>query len=510
MNLTLSLLTLEFGARTPIVLAQDPGTFSATGSMTTARSGHTATLLPDGRALIAGGGSTAVELFDPATGTSSAIGSRTAFGNVGSATLLPDRRVLLLEQATVQLPNGGILRSTIQTAELYDPSTGTLTATGSMIEAQIGYAATLLLNGKVLITGGTNMDSDCCPQVASPELYDPSTQTFSLAGAYTDTGDFSSWAGSEGLVFTTATLLPGGKILISSESSAELYDPATDSFSLTGSMTAPYFFLGGKPTTIPGRAATLLANGKVLLTGGEGGYEDTGDVHPLASAEFYDSYTGTFTATGDMTMFRRWHAATTLPDGTVLITGGIVDNFLGTSPTAELYNPATGVFAVAGNLETGRFGHQATLLNDGRVLITGGCFSTSPQDAPQALASAEIYTPAVLVQAPVLFSLSGDGGGQGAIWQVQTGQIASSQNPAVAGEILAMYTTSLFEGGAIAPQVAVGGRLAEILFFGAAPGYPGYYQVNFRVPIGIPPGSGVPVRLTYLGRPSNQVGIVVQ
>jgi uncharacterized protein (TIGR03437 family) len=98
----------------------------------------------------------------------------------------------------------------------------------------------------------------------------------------------------------------------------------------------------------------------------------------------------------------------------------------------------------------------------------------------------------------------------GAIWDAATGQIASSQNPTVAGDVLATYTTSLFEGGVIPPQVAIGGKLAEILFFGDAPSYPGYFQVNFRVPDGVAPGSAVPVRLTYIGRPSNPVTIGVQ
>ena len=116
----------------------------------------------------------------------------------------------------------------------------------------------------------------------------------------------------------------------------------------------------------------------------------------------------------------------------------------------------------------------------------------------------------MLVPAVVLFSLSGDGQGQGAIWHTATGQIASSNNPTVAGEILSMYTTSLVEGGVIPPQVAIDGKLAEILYFGDAPGYPGYNQVNFRVPNGVEPGSAVSVRLTYIGRPSNAVTIGVR
>jgi uncharacterized protein (TIGR03437 family) len=109
----------------------------------------------------------------------------------------------------------------------------------------------------------------------------------------------------------------------------------------------------------------------------------------------------------------------------------------------------------------------------------------------------------------VLFVLSGDGRGQGAIWHAATGQAASPGSPANAAEILSMYTTSLADGGVIPPQVAIGGQLADVLHFGVAPGYPGYYQVNFRVPGGVAPGSAVSVRLNYIGRPSNEVTIGV-
>src|SRR6266699_5741999 len=101
--------------------------------------------------------------------------------------------------------------------------------------------------------------------------------------------------------------------------------------------------------------------------------------------------------------------------------------------------------------------------------------------------------------------LRSDGKGQGAIWRATTGEVASPTSPAVAGEVLAMYTSSLIEGAVIPPQVVIGGRLAEVLYFGDAPGYPGYNQVNFRVPNSAAFGPTISVRLTYLGRPSNEV-----
>jgi uncharacterized protein (TIGR03437 family) len=127
-----------------------------------------------------------------------------------------------------------------------------------------------------------------------------------------------------------------------------------------------------------------------------------------------------------------------------------------------------------------------------------------------ALSSAELYHPALPVSAPLLFSLSGDGRGQGAIWHAATGQLASANNPVSAGEVMSMYTANLGDGGVIPPQVAVGGRLAEILYFGGAPGYPAYNQVNFLVPSGVAPGPAVLIQLSYLGRPSNEVTIGVR
>jgi uncharacterized protein (TIGR03437 family) len=172
---------------------------------------------------------------------------------------------------------------------------------------------------------------------------------------------------------------------------------------------------------------------------------------------------------------------------------------------------------MTGSLVSARYAHTATLLNNGQVLITGGMAFTGggsqplPSGTPtNGMSSAELYTPAVLVPAPALYSTAGDGKGQGAIWHAHTGQIANVDNPAAPGEAMSMYTTSLADESAITPQVIVGGRLARVLYSGSAPGYPGYYQVNFVVPDGVPPGPAVSVRLTYSGRSSNAVTLAVQ
>jgi len=152
--------------------------------------------------------------------------------------------------------------------------------------------------------------------------------------------------------------------------------------------------------------------------------------------------------------------------------------------------------------------HTATLLNNGKVLIAGGIHKVGQTWPP--LSSAEIYTPRSLISAPALFSLSGNGRGQGAILHAGTSEVASAGNPATPGDVLEIYCTGLVDNSVVPPQVSIGGRAAEILFFGKSPGYENLNQVNVRVPTGLVPGPSVSVRLTYLARHSNEVTVGVK
>lgn len=489
-NVVFLLLVLAAG-QTPKAAAQSPGTFTATANMTTGRYFHTATLLADGRVLIAGGNSidartgafkaeSSAELYDPHTGAFKATGNMTTPRTRHTAMLLPDGRVLIAGGGRTDA-----YADALSSAELYDPGTGTFSATGEMATARLSPTATLLNNGKVLVVAWcyTSTGFGCFPVDA--ELYDPDTGTFAATGN-------RNWEGAD-----TATLLPNGKVLITRGyppaepyvSWAELYDPSTGAFTATGYATTNH--------SVP--TAVLLMNGKVLLAGGDIGDGDGGSF----IAERYDPTTGAFSRTGNMTVGREQHTETLLPDGSVLFAGGhlVID----LAASAEIYDPIQGAFTRTANMPTAHELHTGTLLGDGTVLVAGG-FAPWP-----ALTSkAEIYHPAVLVPSPQLFSVSGDGRGQGAILHANTPQLASSDNPAAVGEALEIYSTGLGDGSQIPPQVSIGGRMAEVLWFGNTPGYAGLNQINVRVPAGVAPGPAVPVRLTYIGRPSNEVTIGLQ
>ena len=351
-----------------------PGSWSSTGLLGTEHSSHTATLLPTGQVLVAGGqGAGSAELYDPATGTWAATGSMGTALSRHTATLLPNGKVLVA---------GGT------SAELYDPATGLWTATGSLSTARYSHTATLLPNGKVLVAGGI----DGIYVLSSAELYDPAT------GTWTATLNMGDPHGRH-----TATLLPNGKVLVaggfpstpfSDETrSAELYDPATGTWSYTGGLNDGRF----------AHTATLLPNGKVLVAGGfSNPFFPTG--HVLDTAELYDPASGIWETRTFMAFPRYYHTATLLPSGKVVVAGGQgIGGALLSS--AELFDPATG-FLVSdfwrntGSMGTARLGHTATLLPSGKVLVAGGQGSGN---------SAELYDPGLGYDAnwqPLLVTVS--------------------------------------------------------------------------------------------------------
>jgi N-acetylneuraminic acid mutarotase len=271
------------------------------------------------------------------------------------------------------LPSGKVLvaggignsNSILNSAELYDPATGTWSNTGSLTTVHYAHTATLLPNGKVLLVGGTNIFTN------SAELYDPATETWSVTGSPVTILDFGH----------TETLLPSGKVLVAggigrcligygTARTAELYDPATGSWSNTSSLH----------TSRGNHSATLLPSGKVLVVGGV--TATCGGTLPLTDAELYDPSSGTWSTTGAMSVARENHTATLLPAGKVLVAGGDGLNALN---SAELYDPAAGSWSSTGSLSTARQNQRATLLASGKVLVVGGSNSVN------VLTSAELY-----------------------------------------------------------------------------------------------------------------------
>ena len=300
------------------------GTFSPTGSLAQSRGGTTATLLRDGHVLFTGGGNcgpgqdgiwASAELYDPTTGTFSPTGSMAAPREQHTATLLADGRVLIAGGLSGSSPAsaGGITLAAFRTAdvdrfltsaELYDPSTGRFSKTGSMTSPHRGHTATLLLDGGVLVVGNGGESS---PSGKIADLYDPTT------GRWTRTGSMKA-----GRWLQTATLLPDGRVLIlggrsprdSVYAGAELYDPRAGTFGAAGQMRE-----GRQQFT-----ATLLPDGRVFIAGGY--WSDGQKWRVLASTEMYDPSTGNFSPVGSMGASRDGHHAILLDDGRILILGG--------------------------------------------------------------------------------------------------------------------------------------------------------------------------------------------
>lgn len=365
------------------VSAQVQGQWVTSGTMQSPRELNAQVKLATGKILSMGGidnnGNllSSAELYNSGPGTWTLTGSMAQAREYFPAVVLTSGKVLVAGGL-------GAGSTVLAAAELYDPTTGVWSSAGSLSVARFGHTATLLSNGKVLVTGGC-ASNPCSTLTAVSELYDPASNTWSTTGSLTT-----------GRYFHTALRLKTGKVLAiggnagAVTSSCEVYDPSKGSWSNAASMTTARYYNG----------STLLSDGKVLVTGG------TTSRFPISSAEVYDPTANTWTLTGTMITGRYGHTASLLTDGTVLIAGGegqsiscgkACTSYIPTAK-AEIYTEATGKFTATASLSRAVAYHSTTLLGSGRALADGGVGYTAT--CCVVVNNAEAYTPLTLTLSP--------------------------------------------------------------------------------------------------------------
>ena len=353
-------------------------TWSPTGAMNQPRGGHAATLLANGSVLVSGGSiagdpwhTGSAELYDPATRRWTSTGELLVGRSSHTALLMPDGRVFVAGGTT----RGGIATAS---AEIYDPATGRWTPTGAMHTQRAGHTMTLLASGAVLVVGGSNENYhyDDRP-LSSTEIYDPAS------GAWSRAADLGV-----GRISHTATHLPDDTVLVAGGSTkveyhgytatAEIYDPRSQAWRAAGQFSAPLATYAG----LPGRshsAATLLADGSVLLVGGHSDCRRVLDGAPyyLCSYAATDRYVpgAGWAAAANLNGARNSHTITRMAGGYLLVAGG--DDWTPGWPhplldTTEVYDPESATWKRSSSLGTARYAHTATLLADGTVLVAGG------------------------------------------------------------------------------------------------------------------------------------------
>jgi galactose oxidase-like protein len=288
-----------------------------------------------------------------------------------TATLLSNGKVLVVGgSGEVASTNGASRLVTVASAELYDPKTRSWSSAGTLRTARWLHTATLLQNGEVLVVGGTSSPPivpDRFESLSSAELYDPLTNRWSPAADMLTARCLHS-----------ATLLADGRVLVAggyqtlSEmsgrvlASAEVYDPRSNSWSSAGSMAAP----------TAEQSAVLLADNRVLVAGGA-----VGDLNslrlpvPQRTAEIYDPATGSWSSTQSMHLARIRPSSSLLPDGRVLVVGDAGLN----EQSAEVFDPRSGLWSATGKPAAGHSEAVAAQLRNGNVLVAGGTGETTAE-----------------------------------------------------------------------------------------------------------------------------------
>jgi N-acetylneuraminic acid mutarotase len=332
------------------VYAQAPETWTLTSPTPLQMANHTSTTLADGRVLTAGGGSLGyyatkiVQLYQPATDQWTVANPLRTARKGHTATLLANGKVLVNGGLDViTFPNVTVFNS----AELYNATTGKWTATGRMLSPRVGHSATLLADGRVFVCGGIPAiyprTPYWTPVTDSAEIYNPSSGAWSPAGVM-----------STPRYGHAAVLLNNGQVLVAggyersgrSWQTAELYDPASKTWSAAGALNARRYTA----------RAVQLQDGRVLLIG-----TDT-------SVELYDPTTNVWTFTGSLP-WTPSSAPLLLANGNVLVTGGDAS-----TTESVLYDPASGLWTLTGSFNVPRTGYAASVLSTGRVLVSGGAY----------------------------------------------------------------------------------------------------------------------------------------
>lgn len=364
-----SIAAIGLMATSSIPALAGSGGFNSTGSMNVARFGHTATLLADGEVLVAGGANnstgflSSAELYNPSTGKWTLTGSMTVARFGHNALRLPNGQVLLAGGLD---PNACCGAPSLATAELYNPSTGAWTATGSMTTGRDDFIMALLSNGEVLAAGGSNGNGTA---LSSAEFYNPATGTWTATTSMTATEEGSA-----------SIVLQNGDVFVTEN--LNLYNPSTGTWTV---VTNPPTHRGAYPLA-------LLPNGDVFVGGGGVFGDDTVNTST-------DQWTNLAPPPCTTSKQNCESVGALLSTGKVLVAGGVT--FVNAQPypiaetngLAALFDPSTLTWTTSGSMNKSRIGETMTVLLNRLALVAGGETFDKHLGHLVPIASAELYTP---------------------------------------------------------------------------------------------------------------------